>query len=112
MMIKPRIRKDQNYIRKTQSFCKVLRSEICNITLQEMADIYGLNLKSLSAWENGRSNKADYIFYYYDLCNNEETRNIFLKVVFDSDNKDIIIDTTKDIVGKCTNYAIRLKDRN
>lgn len=112
MMTNARIRTDKNFVRKAQSFCKVLRSEICNVTLQEMSDLYNVNLKNLSAWENGRSNKAEYIFYYYDLCNNEIDKQTFLKVVFESDNKDVIIDTTKDITGRCSSYTIHLKDRN
>lgn len=108
---KPQKRHDSDFIFKAQQFCKVIRRDVCNCSLQTMADTMGVNMKNLSAWENGRSNKAEYLFYYYDLIHTDSMKETFLKVIFGSDGKDIEISVTKDIQNNCSNCAITFKER-
>lgn len=108
---KPQKRKDTDFIFKAQQFCKLVRTDICNCSLQTMGEIMGVNYKNLSAWENGRSNKAEYLFYYYDLIATQEMKDLFLKVVFGSDNKDVSIQVQKDIQNNCSNFAITFSER-
>lgn len=87
-------RTDENFIRKAQNYCKFFRGSVCKVSLRQMAEKFGLNDKNLTAWENGRSNKADYLFYYYDLCEDEVTKEWFLKAVFASDGKELVVSST------------------
>lgn len=104
-------RKDSDFIFKAQQFCKLIRTDVCNCSLQTMGEKFGVNFKNLSAWENGRSNKAEYLFYYYDLIATQEMKDIFLQVVFGSDGKDVQITVQKDMQNMCSNIAITLTER-
>lgn len=101
-------RHDKGFVRKAQTICKMFRNDICNITLQEMADLYEVNLKSLSAWECGRSNKVEYLFYYYDLLGTECEQKWFIDAVFNSDNKKVVIDTSRDTNGEVVVKSVHI----
>lgn len=108
---KPEKRKDTDFIEKAQKICKIIRRDVCNCSLQTMGEIMGVNMKNLSAWENGRSNKAEYIFYYYDLLSTQSMKDTFLNLIFKSDGKDVILNVQKDLKNECSNVEITLKQR-
>ena len=62
-------------------FCKLFRMNILKLSLQEVSNITGIKLSTLSSFENGRSNNLKYIFIYYDL-GNEEQREYFKNTLF------------------------------
>lgn len=99
-------------VAKAQSFCKIFRANIVKITLREMSEKFSLNSKTLSAWEHGRVNKAEYLFYYYNLTDDLELKKQFLDVIFNSEGKDIIIDTTVSLDTNEKHISIRLEDKN
>lgn len=54
-----------------QKICKLYREQVLRLTLSQMSDKTGVNLKTLSAFENGRSNNLNHIKIYY-VCSTEE----------------------------------------
>lgn len=101
------MKRQDDFVRKTQSICKLFRTTICNITLEQMSNKVNVNMKNLSAWENGRSNKVEYLFYYYDILD-EFAKKQFIDAVFNSDGKKIVVDTTSNIDGSVMSYSIRV----
>lgn len=59
-------------------FCKKFRENTLQITLQEMEQITGVNFKTISAFENGRSTNINHINLYIDSCTNSDHDEIFL----------------------------------
>lgn len=59
-------------VNTANEFCKLFRMNILKISLQEMSEITGIKLSTLSSFENGRSNNLKFIFIYYNLGNDEE----------------------------------------
>lgn len=61
---------------------RIARNEYLEMTLKEMSFITGLNLKTLSGFENGRSTNI-YIFYlYYELLDVDD-RIQYLKSILE-----------------------------
>lgn len=59
------------------NFCKNFRENILQMTLQDMSNQTGVNLKTISAFENGRSNNLNHIYLYVDSCTNSDHDEIF-----------------------------------
>lgn len=57
-------------------FCKYFRSEVLNITLNEMSKIVNVKDTTLSSFENGRSTNYNHLIKYYN-CGNEEQKKFF-----------------------------------
>lgn len=57
------------------SVCRLFRERVLQMTLQEMSNKTGANLKTISAFENGRSNNIQHLKLYVACCNStlEET---------------------------------------
>ena len=62
-----------------QNFCKTFRSRTLNKTLREFEIEHGINIKTLSAFENGRSNNINHLSIYLKACENDTQVNIFMK---------------------------------
>lgn len=62
---------------KINRFCKQFREEILKITLQEMENKTGINLKTLSAFEHGRSTNINHLNSYYKICDEDQ------KIIFE-----------------------------
>lgn len=62
-------------------FCKLYRMNILKLSLQEVSEITGIKLSTLSSFENGRSNNLKYLSIYYNL-GNEEQREYFKNNLF------------------------------
>lgn len=78
-----------------QKICKFFREEVVQISLKTMGETFDLVPATLSAWENGKSKNVDFIFYYYDIIVDEQYKKIFLRLIFDSDNKAIKVTILK-----------------
>lgn len=63
------------------NFCKDFRMNTLNKTLNEICENTDIQIKTLSAFENGRANNIKYLFLYYHACN-EEQKQIFVGGVF------------------------------
>lgn len=94
-----------DFVRKTQSICKVFRSIICDMTLEQMSHVVHVDKNHLSAWEDGKTDKVEYLFYYYDILD-EVAKKQFIDAVFHSDGKTMAVDIL-DMDGDNTSYAIR-----
>lgn len=60
-------------------FCKIFRENILNLTLAELSKRSEKNLKTISAFENERSNNLNHIQIYFSACENELDRITFMK---------------------------------
>ena len=68
-------------VNSINEFCKLFRMNILKLSLQEVSEITGVKLSTLSSFENGRSNNLLYINVYYGL-GNEEQREYFKNNLF------------------------------
>lgn len=68
-------------VNSVNEFCKLYRMNILKLSLQEVSEITGIKLSTLSSFENGRSNNLKYISIYYSL-GNEEQREYFKNNLF------------------------------
>lgn len=59
-------------VNTVNEFCKLFRINILKLTLQEVSEITGIKLSTLSSFENGRSNNLKFIFIYYNLGNDAQ----------------------------------------
>jgi transcriptional regulator with XRE-family HTH domain len=69
-------------INSINEFCKLFRMNILKLSLQEVSEITGIKLSTLSSFENGRSNNLKYIHIYYSL-GNEEQKEYFKNNLFE-----------------------------
>lgn len=64
-------------------YCKYFRTFILRKTLKEMKEYVedvldvDVSTSSISSFENGRSTNLKYLYYYYNMCNNEEQKQRF-----------------------------------
>lgn len=58
-------------------FCKMYRTYILKLTLDEMSKLSGVKVPTISSFENGRSTNAKHIEMYYNLSTKEQ--KIFFK---------------------------------
>ena len=61
------------------NFCREFRREVLKLTLQDVENISSTPVKTLSAFENGRSTNLNHLNLYYLLCKNEEQRTLFIQ---------------------------------
>lgn len=61
------------------NFCRDFRTEVLKLTLQEIENLTFIKVKTLSAFENGRSTNINHLNVYYGLCENKQQRNQFIK---------------------------------
>lgn len=59
----------QKLIKKVGQYCREFRINELKLSLKEFSEITGLNYKNVNAFEYGRANNIQYLFYYYRLCN-------------------------------------------
>lgn len=64
------------YIKDVGKFCKFFRMEILKITLEDLSFRTGVNITTLSSFENGRSSNYKHLIKYYN-CGNEEQKQFF-----------------------------------
>lgn len=61
--------------------CKFFRINVLHLSLTDMADITGINIKTLSAYEHGKSSNLSIMLQYFKLANDEQKKllaeNIF-----------------------------------
>lgn len=81
-----RVKKSKAEIMKVMgSECRYARVYRMSKTLQELSDMTGINVKTLSAFENGRSSNL-YIFYVYlTHLDNEEIARIIDSITIQSE---------------------------
>lgn len=53
-------------------FCKMYRTHILNLTLEEMSKETGVKIPTISSFENGRSTNAKHLELYYNLSTDEQ----------------------------------------
>lgn len=63
-------------------YCRAYRQQ-CGYTLQQFADKYGANPKTVSGFENGRSSSMYYIFMYMKLDDDKGSQLGFLQGIND-----------------------------
>lgn len=61
------------------NFCRDFRTEVLKLTLQEVENISFTPVKTLSAFENGRSTNINHLNLYYLLCETQEQRALFIR---------------------------------
>ena len=71
----------EKLIKNVGRYCKKFRINDLKLSLKEFSEITGLNNKNVNAFEYGRANNIQYLFYYYRLCN-DSLKNKFSKGLF------------------------------
>lgn len=66
------------YMKFVGEYCKVYRAITLNITLKRMSELTDINMKTISAFENGRSTNMEH-FIQYSQLGNDNQREQFLK---------------------------------
>lgn len=66
------------------SFCKDFRVNILQVTLNKISEETRTNIKTLSAFECGRSNNMEHVFKYVDYCDSVQ------KIVFTNGLSEIV----------------------
>ena len=61
------------------NFCRDFRTEVLKLTLQEIENLTFIKVKTLSAFENGRSTNINHLNVYYGLCKTKEQRALFIQ---------------------------------
>lgn len=61
------------------NFCRDFRTEVLKLTLQDVENKAFIPVKTLSAFENGRSTNVKHLITYYLLCNTNEQRALFIQ---------------------------------
>ena len=86
-----------DYITKCQQICKFFREEVVQVSLKTMGETFEILPATLSAWENGKSKNADFIFYYYDIVVEPDYKKEFLRLIFDCSDKAIKVTALKQL---------------
>ena len=55
-------------------FCKVFRTEILKMTLEDLSKETGVKVTTLSSFENGRSRNIEHINLYLKFANEEQEK--------------------------------------
>ena len=64
-----KIDEKERLIKNVGKYCYDFRINDLKLSLKEFSDMTGLNNKNVNAFEYGRANNIQYLFYYYRLCN-------------------------------------------
>ena len=60
-----------------QEYCRDFRVKTLDKTLDNSHKITDVNIKTLSAFEHGRSNNINHLQHYIDACDNENQIHLF-----------------------------------
>lgn len=66
------------YMKFIGEYCRVYRAITLNMTLKKMSELTDINMKTISAFENGRSTNMEH-FIQYSMLGNETQRKQFLE---------------------------------
>ena len=64
-------------IKDIGQFCKMYRTYVLDLTLEEMSNLTGVKVPTISSFENGRSSNSKHIAMYYNLSKSDEERKFF-----------------------------------
>ena len=64
------------------AYCKEFRKQILRLTLRELCESSGTNIKTLSAFENGRSTNLVHVITYIEVGTKEQ-QAIFAQKIID-----------------------------
>lgn len=81
---------------KAQTICKMIRKDVCNMSMKTLGEYCGLSVQAISSWESGKANNINYLFYYYDICLTDDWKKMFIDVIFNSDGKNVEITVYKN----------------
>ncbi len=70
-----------NKTKEIARYCKEFRLEILSLTLRELCELSGTNLKTLSAFENGRSSNLGHVITYVEVGNDEQQTIFSNKII-------------------------------
>lgn len=60
--------------------CREHRINVLGLTLKQFQEKTGINLKTISNFENGRSGNVYYMFYYINLTDDSEKVDLILDI--------------------------------
>ena len=64
-------------VKNIGQFCKLYRTYVLDLTLEEMSKQTGVKVPTISSFENGRSTNSKHIEMYYNLSKFDEERKFF-----------------------------------
>ena len=62
-------------------FINKFRTDVLKMKLQDVEDISGTKLKTLSAFEQGRSTNINHLQSYFNACSTIEQENLFIELL-------------------------------
>lgn len=62
--------------------CRDFRKHTLKITLETMNEVTGINIKTLSAFENGNSSNLNIMLAYFNLARSEDEQKEFAEHIF------------------------------
>ena len=75
-------------MQNTQEFCREFRRNTLKMTLQDVEHKTGTNIKTVWAFENGKSSNINHLKIYMKLCSTLEHRRIFINGI----SKAVLLD--------------------
>ena len=66
-------------MKNVTNFCREFRTGVLKLTLQDVENVSSTTVKTLSAFENGRSTNINHLNLYYLLCKTKEQRALFIQ---------------------------------
>lgn len=64
-------------VKNIGQFCKMYRTYVLDLTLEEMSKQTGVKVPTISSFENGRSTNSKHIEMYYNLSKFDDERKFF-----------------------------------
>ena len=61
-------------IKKIGSMCRDFRINVLKLSLTNFAKLNNENLQNIHAFEKGRANNIKYLYFYYNLANEEQKK--------------------------------------
>ena len=68
-------------IKEVGNYCKEFRINDLKLSLKDFSNMTDLNNKNVNAFEHGRANNIQYLYYYYKIAN-DSMKNKFSKGLF------------------------------
>lgn len=70
-----------SFIRKLAGQMKAFRVDVLNMTQEQLANLYDINVKNISAFENGRSTNVYHVNMYAKACETDAQKAEFKAVM-------------------------------
>lgn len=71
----------KNIVYYIQNMCKEIRRDRLKLSTQQFADLVGEKKSNISAFENHRANKIEYLLYYIKYSDNKTLTELIINII-------------------------------